>query len=84
MMLKNRNVDIFDPNDEIIITSVFSAGKRLYLLGSRKEKNYEVILFGTDEYFNIIFEKHFGNKKYDYEGHNMAVLNNGLLICGCS
>ena len=83
-MVNNETVNVFDSNDEIIITSVSSAGNRLYLTGSRKEKNYEVILFVTDDYLNIILEKQFGNKKSDYEGHDMAVLNDGLLICGCS
>ena len=75
---------VFDFEDETIITSICPAGKRLYLTGSRKEKNYRVVLSAINEEFHTIFEQQFCGGESDYEGHDMTILNDELLICGCS
>ncbi|MCK4757428.1 MAG: hypothetical protein KAS67_03150 [Thermoplasmata archaeon] len=82
--MKAEGTNLFNPNDETIITSIMPVENELYLAGSKKEKNYDVILIKIDTTFNIKFEKQFGNKISDYEGHNMIIQNDSLLICGCS
>ena len=84
MKVKAEGTNLFNSNDEIIITSILSVENGLYLAGSKKEKNYEVILIRIDESFKIIFKKQFGNKTSDYEGQNIIIQDDGLLISGCS
>ena len=82
--MKAEDTNLFDSNDEIIITSILPAENELYLVGSKKEKHYEVILIRIDDSFKIIFQKQFGNKTSDYEGQNIIIQDDGLLISGCS
>ncbi len=83
--MKAEGVNLFDSNDEIIITSIVPLENELYLAGSKKDKYYNVILMKINSSFEIVFDKEFGgSKSSDYECHNMIVLNDGLLICGCS
>ena len=76
--------DLFDPDDEIVITSILPARDGLYLSGSKKEKHYDVILIKVNASFNIEFTKQFGDQTSDYEGQNMIIRDDGLLISGCS
>ena len=85
MKIKAIDTNLFDPNDEIIIASILPVENELYLAGSKKDKNYNVKLMKINSSFEIDFDKEFGgSKSSDYEGHNIAIQNDGVLICGCS
>ena len=53
MKIKTTDANLFDSNDEIIITSLLPVENGLYMVGSKKEKNYEVILIRVDASFDI-------------------------------
>ncbi len=76
--------DLFDPDDEIVITSILPVKDGLFLSGSKKEKHYDVILIKINASFNIEFTKQFGDQISDYEGQDMIIQDDGLLISGCS
>ena len=44
MKIKITDANLFDSNDEIIITSIKPLKNELYLAGSKKDKNYNVKL----------------------------------------
>ena len=69
---------------ETIITAILPLDGGFYLIGSRKNNNYVIIIIKMNEALEIEWERTFGPETSDTEGHSASLVEDGLLVCGCS
>ena len=69
---------------ETIITSILPLAGGFYLTGSRKNNNYQIIVIKMNGALEVEWERTFGPEPSDTEGHSASLIEDGLLICGCS
>ncbi len=69
---------------ETVITAILPARNGIYLIGSRKYNNYNVIIIKLNDLLGIEWERTYGPETSDTEAHSGILADDALLICGCS
>jgi hypothetical protein len=76
--------NLFDQDEECIITSITNVKDGFVMVGSVKNTNYRIFLMKTNRHMQKIWKKSYGAESSDYEGQNIVSIKDGYLICGSS